>query len=69
MRLNKRKLFEDLHNSGCKPGDKDYRDKVEEVVKRFFIVNDAILQDNISCNISRFVIFTETNENLLEQDF
>ena len=35
----------------------------------FFIVDDAILQDNISCNISGVVIITETNKNLLEQDF
>ena len=35
----------------------------------FFIVDDAILQDNISCNISGVVIFTETNKNLQKQDF
>ena len=60
MRLNKRKLFEDLHHSGVKPGDKDYRDKAEEFVKRFFIVNEATVSkktlDEIDSEVVKFVV-------------
>ena len=60
MRLNKRKLFEDLHHSGVKPGDNDYRDKAEEFVKRFFVVNDATVSkktlDEIASEVVKFVV-------------
>ena len=60
MKLKKRKLFEDLHSLGSKPGDKDYREKAEEYAKRFFIVNeDRVAQktlDEIGSEVLKFVV-------------
>ena len=59
MKYNKKTLFEDLDRANAKPGDKDYRKKVQEFVKRFFIINEATTSqktlDEIESQVSKFV--------------
>ena len=41
MKINKRRLFEDLFRANHKPGDANYPDEVQEYLNNFFIVNSA----------------------------
>ena len=41
MKINKRRLFEDLFRDNHKPGDANYPDEVQEYLNNFFIVNSA----------------------------
>ena len=60
MRLKKRKLFEDLINSGARISDTDYRDKALEYAKRYLIVNEDTVSkktlDEIDKEVLKFVV-------------
>ena len=59
MRYKKRRLFEDLVASGAvKPGHPNYRDAVEEQLKRFFVINEQTISqkslDEIASEAKKF---------------
>ena len=58
MRYKKRRLFEDLVASGARPGDPNFIEKVNQQLKRFFVVNEQTVSqkslDEIASEASKF---------------